>query len=127
MAPSSTRTMEGGMICPRVPEAQIVPHAILGSYPALSIEGSDSSPMVTTVAPTMPVDAASSMPTMTTERPRPPRSLPNSKPIVSSSCSAILEIGRAPVCTPVTTAHIVCRHLLEKTKQQTHIHTYNTN
>src|SRR3546814_4337389 len=53
----------GGMICPRVPEAQIVPHAILGSYPALSIEGSDSSPMVTTVAPTMPVDAASSMPT----------------------------------------------------------------
>src|SRR3546814_5908635 len=28
------------------------------------------------------------------------------------------EIGRAHVCTPVTTAHLVCRLLLEKTKQK---------
>src|SRR3546814_1180232 len=27
---------------------------------------------------------------------------------------SIAEIGRAHVCTPVTNAHIVCRHLLEK-------------
>src|SRR3546814_8893025 len=30
------------------------------------------------------------------------------------------EIGRAPVCTPVTNAHLVCRLLLEKTKTITH-------
>src|SRR3546814_6475590 len=29
------------------------------------------------------------------------------------------KIGRAHVCTPVTTAHIVCRLLLEKKKQHT--------
>src|SRR3546814_9668999 len=28
------------------------------------------------------------------------------------------EIGSAHVCTPVTNAHLVCRLLLEKTKQQ---------
>src|SRR3546814_10479627 len=28
------------------------------------------------------------------------------------------EIGRAHVCTPVTNAHLVCRLLLEKKKQQ---------
>src|SRR3546814_4860957 len=30
------------------------------------------------------------------------------------------KIGRAPVCTTVTNAHLVCRHLLQK-KQITHI------
>src|SRR3546814_2159204 len=34
------------------------------------------------------------------------------------------KIGRAHVCTPVTNAHLVCRLLLEKTKNRhnTHIH-----
>src|SRR3546814_6969746 len=32
------------------------------------------------------------------------------------------EIGRAPVCTPVTNAHLVCRLLLEKHKQTPPIH-----
>ena len=53
--------------------------------------GSANSPMVTTVAPTIPVEAASSMPTKTTDRPRPPRICPNIMPMVSRSCSAILE------------------------------------
>src|SRR3546814_3056971 len=30
------------------------------------------------------------------------------------------EIGRAPVCTPVTNAHLVCRLLLEKKKIKYH-------
>src|SRR3546814_9368663 len=30
----------------------------------------------------------------------------------------LLQIGRAHVCTPVTNAHLVCRLLLEKKKQQ---------
>ncbi len=47
--------------------------------------------MVTTVAPTMPVEAAKSMPTKMTDRPKPPRKLPKSSPMVSRSCSAILE------------------------------------
>src|SRR3546814_10846886 len=29
------------------------------------------------------------------------------------------EIGRAHVCTPVTNAHLLCRHLLEKKKTHT--------
>src|SRR3546814_8913301 len=29
----------------------------------------------------------------------------------------MLEIGRAPVCTPVTNAHLVCRLLLETKKK----------
>ena len=53
--------------------------------------GSDSRPMVTTVAPTMPVEAASRAPTMLTEMPRPPRKVPNSRPMLSSSSSATLE------------------------------------
>src|SRR3546814_8803465 len=32
----------------------------------------------------------------------------------------LLQIGRAPVCTPITNAHIICRHLLEKKQQTTH-------
>jgi len=53
--------------------------------------GSDSRPMVTTVAPTMPVLAANSMPTMMTEIPRPPRMGPNNMPMVSSNSSATFE------------------------------------
>ena len=53
--------------------------------------GSDSRPMVTTVAPTIPVDAASSAPTTLTAMPRPPRMRPISSAMVSSSASASLE------------------------------------
>ena len=56
--------------------------------------GSDSSPMVTTVAPTIPVLAASNMPTTTTEMPRPPRMLPNSLDMLPSSSSATLDFSR---------------------------------
>src|SRR3546814_8112875 len=38
-------------------------------------------------------------------------------------CTVGIEIGRAHVRTPVTNAHLVCRLLLEKKKQQN----YNTN
>ncbi len=53
--------------------------------------GKDSSPMVTTVAPTMPVLAASNMPTSTTEIARPPLKLPNNRDMVVSNSSAIFE------------------------------------
>jgi len=50
--------------------------------------GSDTRPMVITLAPTMPVEAARIAPTTTTEIAMPPRILPNSSAIVSSSSSA---------------------------------------
>ena len=82
------------MICPSVPVAQIVPVASDGLYPARSILGSDSRPMVTTVAPTIPVLAARNMPTTTTEMPRPPRRLPNTRAILFSSSSAMRDFSR---------------------------------
>ena len=88
MLPSKTSTILGGIICPSVPEAAIVPVDNSGWYPRFSIVGRLSSPMVTTVAPTIPVDAPSSAPTTTTEIASPPLSRPNSSAIVSSSSSA---------------------------------------
>ena len=88
------------MICPSVPDEQMIPVASFGSYPALSIDGRLSSPIVTTVAPTIPVEAASTAPTAITEIPSPPRIWPNSRPIVSSSCSAMRE--RSSI-TPIKT------------------------
>src|SRR3546814_3679672 len=35
--------------------------------------------------------------------------------------AACFQIGRAPVCTPVTNAHLVCRLLLEKQLTPYHI------
>ena len=55
--------------------------------------GRDSSPMVTTVAPTIPVLAASSAPTATTEMPRPPRSPAKTRPMLSSSSSATRDFS----------------------------------
>ena len=72
MSPSNTKAIDGGMICPRVPVAQIVPDAREGEYPCLSIVGKEISPIVTTVAPTIPVLAANSIPTITTDIPSPP-------------------------------------------------------
>ena len=91
VSPRITRAIDGGMIWPRVPDAQIVPHASLWSYPARSIVGRLRRPMVTTVAPTIPVDAASSIPTKVTEMPRPPCRGPKHCPIVLNSSSATFE------------------------------------
>src|SRR4029450_925466 len=62
--------------------------------------GSDTSPMVMTLAPTMPVEAARIAPTTTTEMAIPPRCLPKSSAIVSSSSSASPDFSRA---TPMNT------------------------
>ena len=71
------KTTEGGIICPNVPEAVIIPVANVLLYLAFSIEGKDIRPMAITVAPTMPVVAANNPPTKTTEIPNPPGILPN--------------------------------------------------
>src|SRR3546814_1862479 len=39
-----------------------------------------------------------------------------------NSVEQMAAIGRAHVCTPVTNAHLVCRHLLEKNKQDNQHH-----
>ena len=91
--PKSTRTTDGGMICPRVPDDAITPVASFLSYPLLSIVGKLIRPIVTTVAPTIPVDAASIPPTIITEYARPPLILPNRIAIVSSNLSAIPDFS----------------------------------
>src|SRR3546814_4061026 len=40
-------------------------------------------------------------------------------PQLDEAAREALEIGRAHVCTPVTNAHLVCRHLLEKKTRKT--------
>ena len=72
-----------------MPAAQIVPVAIFWSYPALIIEGKESMPIVTTVAPTIPVEAARSIPTITTPIPNPPLVDPKSSPIDCKRPAAI--------------------------------------
>ena len=99
-SPSMTRIIDGGMIWPSVPDAQIVPADTSGEYPRRNIVGSESRPMVTTVAPTIPVLAANSIPTRVTDMPKPPRRLPNSPLRVSSRSSAIR--ARSSV-TPINT------------------------
>ena len=89
-SPSTIRTIEGGMICPSVPAAEITPRLSFSSYPLRSITGSDMRPIAVTLAPTTPVAAASSAPTKITPTARPPRNRPNRTPIVSRSCSASL-------------------------------------
>ena len=51
------RIIDGGMICPSVPEAQMVPHASGLSYLYFSMTGSEISPMAITEAATTPVVA----------------------------------------------------------------------
>src|SRR3546814_1816073 len=41
-----------------------------------------------------------------------------SLPVTTLNIPGGKQIGRAHVCTPVTNAHLVCRLLLEKTKQK---------
>ncbi len=54
------------------------------------MEGSASTPIVTTVAPTIPVLAANSAPTTITDMPRPPVRFPSPLAMAVSSSSAIL-------------------------------------
>ena len=86
--------MDGGMICPNVPEAHINPEANFLSYPHLSIVGNVNSPIVTTVAPTMPVEAANKAPTIITVNPNPPLKFPNKFATVSNNSSAILDFSK---------------------------------
>ena len=82
-------TIEGGIIWPSVPEAEITPVANSGEYLFLSIVGNDNKPIVTTVAPTIPVDAAKNAPTTTTETAKPPGKWPNTLAIVVNNSPAI--------------------------------------
>ena len=86
--------MDGGIICPNVPEAHINPEASFLSYPRLSIVGNVNKPIVTTVAPTIPVDAANKAPTIITVKPNPPLNFPNKFAIVSNNSCAILDFSK---------------------------------
>ena len=74
------RTIDGGIICPNVPEAAMVPVARDGEYLLRNITGKEIRPIATTVAPTMPVVAANKAPTKTTEIPSPPGTGPKDLP-----------------------------------------------
>ncbi len=111
-----TRMIDGGMIWPSVPDAQIVPVEISGEYLRRSIVGNDNRPIVTTVAPTIPVLAASNIPTSVTEMPRPPRKVPNRPLRVSSSSSAMRALSRVtPINTNKGTATRVSLFIMPKT------------
>jgi hypothetical protein len=88
MSASRIKIKLGGMIWPRVPEAQMMPHESPLSYLRRNKVGSVSRPSVTTVAPTMPVVAPISTPTTMIPMPRPPRKLPAACPITSIKSSA---------------------------------------
>ena len=83
--------MDGGIICPSVPDAHTVPAARVCEYLCRNIAGSEISPIAMTVAPTMPVVAASNAPTKTTEIPSPPGIGPNNCAIVTNRSSAMRE------------------------------------
>ncbi len=105
------------MICPSVPDAQMVPVAILGSYPLLSILGRESNPIVTTVAPTIPVLAANNIPTTVTEMPSPPLNCPNSLLRSSSNSSAIFAFSSViPIKTKRGTAMSVSLFMIPKSR-----------
>ena len=76
MSDSRISTRLGGMICPKVPDAQMVPQANDFEYPRRRNTGKVNKPKVTTVAPTIPVDAPIRTPTRMIASPIPPRSLP---------------------------------------------------
>ena len=98
-------TIEGGIIWPNVPEAEITPVANSGEYLFLSIVGNDNNPIVTTVAPTIPVDAAKNAPTTTTETAKPPGKWPNTLAIVVNNSPAIFDLSSVmPINTNIKTA-----------------------
>ena len=86
--------MEGGIICPNVPDAQITPVDKVFLYLCLSITGSEITPIAMTLAPTTPVEAASRDPTKMVEMAKPPLILPNKSPMASNNCSANLVFCR---------------------------------
>ena len=103
--PNRTITIEGGIICPNVPEAAITPVESSGEYPFLSMVGRDNKPMVTTVAPTIPVEAAKKAPTTTTDTARPPGKGPKTLAIVVSKSFAIFDLSNViPIKTNIKTA-----------------------
>ena len=57
------KTIDGGIICPSVPDEQTIPLARLLSYLLFNIVGNEIKPIAITVAPTIPVVAASNAPT----------------------------------------------------------------
>ena len=85
------KTIDGGIICPNVPEEQTMPLARDLSYLLFNMAGKEISPIAITVAPTIPVVAASNAPTKITDMPNPPGIGPKSWPIVTNKSSAILE------------------------------------
>ena len=76
MSDSRISTRLGGMICPSVPDAQMAPQLMPGSYPRRSSVGRVSRPSVMTVAPTMPVVAPINTPTPMMPSAMPPRMPP---------------------------------------------------
>ena len=113
MSESRISTRLGGMIWPRVPDAQMVPQASDFEYPRRRNTGRVSRPKVTTVAPTMPVDAPMSTPTRMIESPMPPRRPPAAWPITSSSSSARRE--RSSITPMNTNSGIAIRIWLSTT------------
>ena len=78
----------GGIICPSVPDAMMVPQAIPLSYPLLRRVGKVSKPNVMIVAPTIPVVAPISAPNKIMPTAIPPLTPPAMCPITSSRSSA---------------------------------------
>ena len=92
--------MDGGIIWPKVPVAQIVPAARLGSYFLDSIIGREMSPIAITVAPTIPVLAAINAPTNITEIAKLPLKPPITSAILLNRSWAKFDFSRS---TPMKT------------------------
>ena len=101
-------TIDGGIICPSVPDAEMTPVANCGEYLFRSMVGNDSSPIVTTVAPTIPVEAARKAPTTTTDTARPPGRPPKTRAMDVSRSFAIFDFSSViPIRTNIRMARSV--------------------
>ena len=85
--------MLGGIICPRVPDAEMTPNVKSSLYPLRNMTGIEMSPIAVTDAPTTPVAAASRAPTPITPNASPPLKRPNKMPMVSNRSSANLDFS----------------------------------
>ena len=92
--------IDGGMIWPSVPLAQIRPLESRGEMPAFSIAGRLTRPSITTVAPMMPVEAAIIALNRRTESARPRADEPSMSRRTLSMFSASRERSRT---TPIST------------------------
>ena len=93
-SPIIIKTIEGGIICPKVPLAAIVPVANFLEYPYFIIIGRDITLIITTLAPTIPVLAARTAPTATVLTASPPLIFPKSSPTETKRFSAILLFSK---------------------------------